>query len=145
MKYLYRISLIFMILTIMSALVLGGYFLYQTNRAKENIGKTPKEDSALETAATGSATDCDTEYIVLEYDLMTGESTPYVEMIPAKYIGKTKEEMELVLSEEEKAPTLRERQKGLESIRLSAFSRDRIVIVKSYDALQAENEKTVSG
>lgn len=76
MKYLYRISLIFMILTIMSALVLGGYFLYQTNRAKENIGKTPKEDSALETAATGSATDCDTEYIVLEYDLMTGESTP---------------------------------------------------------------------
>lgn len=145
MKYLYRISLIFMILTIMSALVLGSYFLYQTNKVKENRSEKREENYALEAAATGSATDCDTEYIVLEYNVITGESTPYVEVIPAKYIGKTKEELELLLSEEEKAPTLREKQKGLESIRLSAFSRDRIVVVKSYEAIQGDGIKTVSG
>ena len=103
MKYLYRISLIFMILTITSALVLGGYFLYQTNKVKENDRETEKKDLTLETAVTGGITDCDTEYIVLEYDLVSGNSVPYVERIPAKYIGKTKEEMETLLSEEEKA------------------------------------------
>lgn len=145
MKYLYRISLIFMILTIMSALVLGGYFLYQTNKIKEDNRKAPEKESAVEAAATGGTTDCDTEYIVLEYDVVSGNSTPYIERIPAKYIGKTKEEMESLLVEEEKAPTLRERQKGLVSIRLSAFSRERIVIVKSYEAVSKESEKTVSG
>lgn len=144
MKYLYRISLIFMILTITSALVLGGYFLYQTNKVKENDSETEKKDLTLETAVTGGITDCDTEYIVLEYDLVSGNSVPYVERIPAKYIGKTKEEMETLLSEEEKAPTLREREKGLTSIRLSAFSKDRIVVVKSYEAVR-EEEQTVSG
>lgn len=144
MKYLYRISLLFMILTIMSALVLGGYFLYQTQKVPEDKYKTREEEAALEAAATKAATDCDTEYIVLEYDIVSGDSTPYVETIPAKYIGKTKEEMELLLAEEEKSPTLRERQKGLQSIRLSAFSNERIVVVKSYEAVQ-EEEKTVSG
>ena len=94
MKYLYRISLIFMILTITSALVLGVYFFYQTNKAKEDDRETEKKDMTLETAVAGGTTDCDTEYIVLEYDLVSGNSVPYVERIPAKYIGKTKEEME---------------------------------------------------
>ncbi len=145
MKYLYRISLIFMILTITSALVLGVYFFYQTNKAKEDDRETEKKDMTLETAVAGGTTDCDTEYIVLEYDLVSGNSVPYVERIPAKYIGKTKEEMETLLLEEEKAPTLREREKGLKSIRLSAFSRERIVVVKSYEPVREEAEKTVSG
>lgn len=146
MKYLYRISLIFMILTIMSALILGGYFFYQTSKGKEEGERRAAEEKyALEASAAGGTTDCDTEYIVLEYDLISGNSTPYVERIPAKYIGKTKEEMEVLLSEEEKAPTLRERQKGLTSIRLSAFSGERIVVVKSYETVQEEKEKTVSG
>lgn len=56
MKYLYRISLIFMILTITSALVLGGYFLYQTNKLIENDSETEKKDLNLETAVTGGIT-----------------------------------------------------------------------------------------
>lgn len=149
MKYLYRISLIFMILTIMSAIVLGGYFVYQTYGEKEESKKIQEQEAVLEAAAGGGTTDCDTEYIILEYHLDSGESQPYVESIPPKYIGKTKGELEEILIQEEKSPTLRERQKGLQSIRLSAFSRERVVIVKSYEAKQDINREdakdTVSG
>lgn len=135
MKYLYRISLTFMILTIFSALVLGGFYLYlRRNPAAQK--ENPRE--VKETAYSENKTDCDTEYIILEQDLNTGESSSAVLTIPAKYIGKSKEQMISLLSQEEKSPTLKEREKGLASIRLSAFSNERIVIVKTYESKKAE-------
>lgn len=137
MKYLYRISLIFMILTVLSACLLGGYYLYQHHfREKRDI--TYGEPVVQETAAEKIATDCDTEYVILEQNLVTGENNTQIEAIPAKYINKTKEQLILLLSEEERAPALRDREKGLESIRLSAFSNERVVVVKSYRREETE-------
>lgn len=139
MKYLYRISLTFMILTILSATLLGGYYIYQMRPSKEN--DFPIGTDAEETAMNPATTDCDTEYVVLEQNLNTGDSESTVQEIPAKYIGKTKEQLVSLLEQEEKAPSLRDRQKGIQSIRLSAFSNERVVVVKTYEI--KENEEKV--
>ncbi|MCH5280186.1 MAG: hypothetical protein J1E61_01860 [Lachnospiraceae bacterium] len=139
MKYLYRISLSFMILTILSALLLGVmYFFRHEDSKKEEY--TPQ---IRETVTESNITDCDTEYVILELNVNTGESVSLVEAIPSKYIGKTKEELISILEEEERSPTLRERQKGLQTVRLSAFSDKRVVIVKTYGVL-AEDVITTS-
>ena len=139
MKYLYRISLSFMILTILSALLLGFLYFYRHEDSEQ------KEDilQIKETVTESNITNCDTEYVVLELDVKTGESVSMVEPIPSKYIGKTREELLSLLEEEERSPTLRERQKGLQSVRLSAFSDKRVVIVKTYGILE-ENVMTTS-
>lgn len=141
MKYLYRISLTFMILTIFSAAVLGGYYLFQMRKSDEREMEIVSE--TRETASNPTTTDCDTEYVVLEQNLNTGESQSLVQELPAKYIGKTKEELSDLLSQEEKAPSLRDRQKGIQSIRLSAFSNERIVVVKTYEIEEKVVEETV--
>lgn len=129
MKYIYRISLTFMILTILSAALLGSLYIYQ-NRGKNKIST---QEQIEETSAVSEKTDCDTEYIILEKNLVSGKSESLIEEIPAKYIGKTKEQLVSLLSEEERAPSLRDRQKGIQSVRLSAFSNERVVIVKTYE------------
>lgn len=143
MKYLYRISLTFMILTILSATVLGGYYLYQHEKQKFQDEGTKSVEPAEETASNPAATDCDTEYVVLEENLNTGESASFVQEIPAKYIGKNKEELTALLSQEEKSPSLRDRQKGIKTIRLSAFSHERVVVVKTYEIEEEAVEETV--
>lgn len=137
MKYLYRISLTFMILTILSACLLGGFYFYQkwTLDSDDHAFNEPAEETAVEAAKT----DCDTEYVILVQNLNSGKSESLVEEIPAKYMGKTKEELISLLSQEEKAPSLRDRQKGIQSIRLSAFSRERVVVVKTYEIRESED------
>lgn len=139
MKYLYRISLSFMILTILSALLLGGMYFY-----RHEDGESEKEDilQIRETTTESNTTDCDTEYVILELNVNTGESVSMVETIPSKYIGKTQEELIRILEDEERSPTLRERQKGLQTVRLSAFSDKRVVIVKTYGILEEETVAT---
>lgn len=131
MKYLYRISLIFMILCILSAGLLGGYYLYQ-NRIDRKKSISTKKETVKEVSVKKNTTDCDTEYVILEQDLIQGGSKTYVREIPEKYIDKSKEELVSLLHEEERAPALRDREKGLISIRLSVFSNERVVVVKTY-------------
>lgn len=138
MKYLYRISLTFMILTILSAAVLSGFYFYQQHN--ENQRKA-REEKAEETATVNNQIDCDTEYVILEQDLNSGESRSLVEEIPSKYIGRTKEQLISILEQEERSPSLRDRQKGIVSIRLSAFSNERVVVVKTYEIKEKEEEK----
>ncbi len=131
MKYLYRISLIFMILTITSAAILGSYYLYKNHSRKEESVQHA-EEIVKEVSTKKIATDCDTEYVILEQDLVKGGSNTFVREIPAKYINKTKTELISLLEEEERAPALRDREKGLISIRLSVFSNERVVVIKTY-------------
>ena len=140
MKYLYRISLIFMILTITSAALLGGYYWYQKySRKHESVQQA--EEIVKEVSVKKIATDCDTEYVILEQDLVKGGSNTFVREIPAKYINKTKTELISLLEEEEHAPALRDRKKGLVSIRLSVFSNERVVVIKTY---KKEVKKTMA-
>lgn len=138
MKYLYRISLTFMILTILSAAVLSGFYFYQQHNEKQR--KTEGEKTE-ETAVINNQIDCDTEYVVLEQDLNSGESRSLVEEIPSKYIGRTKEQLISILEQEERSPSLRDRQKGIVSIRLSAFSNERVVVVKTYEIKDKEEKE----
>ena len=142
MKYLYRISLTFMILTILSAVLLSGYYFYQQHN--ESKRKT-SEEKVEETAVTNDQIDCDTEYVILEQDLNTGESESLVEEIPSKYIGRTKEQLISILEQEERSPSLRDRQKGIVSIRLSAFSNERVVVVKTYEIKENGTEEEETG
>lgn len=140
MKVLYRISLIFMILSVLSAVILGGYYLYQNNTDKKEI-KKESEYVTKEVVVQKITTDCDTEYVILEQDLINGGSDTLIKDIPEKYINKTKDELEALLHEEERAPALYDREKGLISIRLSVFSNERVVIIKTYKKEMKENEK----
>lgn len=140
MKYLYRISLIFMILTILSALILAGYSVYRLQDKGGGETEPEKEEKIAQTASASATTDCDTEYVILEQDLNTGECESVIQDIPAKYIGKSKEQLSSLLKQEERAPSLKDRQKGIQSIRLSAFSGDRVVVVKTYEIAKESAE-----
>lgn len=142
MKYLYRISLTFMILTILSAALLSGFYFYQMHN--ESKRKT-SEEKIEETAVAKDQIDCDTEYVILEQNLNSGKSESLVEEIPSKYIGRTKEQLISILEQEEKSPSLRDRQKGIVSIRLSAFSNERVVVVKTYEIKENGTEEKESG
>jgi hypothetical protein len=136
MKYLYRISLTFMVLTILSAMLLGGFYFYQSRNVKSN--SQDSEQQIQETASNQDKTDCDTEYVILEQNLNSKTHETLVSEIPAKYIGKNKEQLVELLAEEERAPSLRDRQKGIQTVRLSAFSNERVVVVKTYELSEPE-------
>lgn len=142
MKYLYRISLTFMILTILSAALLSGFYFYQHHNDSK---KKTTDEKVEETAVTNDQIDCDTEYVILEQNLNSGKSESLVEEIPSKYIGRTKEQLISILEQEERSPSLRDRQKGIVSIRLSAFSNERVVVVKTYEIKENENKEEKSG
>ncbi len=142
MKYLYRISLTFMILTILSAALLSGFYFYQMHNGSK---RKTAEDKIEETAVTKDQIDCDTEYVILEQNLNSGKSESLVEEIPSKYIGRTKEQLISILEQEERSPSLRDRQKGIVSIRLSAFSNERVVVVKTYEIKENGTEEEESG
>lgn len=145
MKFVKRISLFF----ILPAFLFVSGFL--TNMAiekffypgdmKSEAGqaeqvKTEKEKVKEELAV--SAPDAqimtaDTEYIVVNYDMISGESTKQEETAPDKYIGLSREKLEEEIREYGESPSLTDLEKGFSHIELLSFSTDQVVVQKSYE------------
>lgn len=150
MKLVRRISLFLM----MSALLLGagGYAAlkaeqffypnrYQEKEVKNNIDqktgiipeKTQMQEQIIEAAVEKvPVITADTTYLIEEINLADGSIQEKQEEVPVKYIGLDRESLIRELETYDKNPPLTELEMGFETIELTAFSKDRVVICKYY-------------
>lgn len=147
MKLIRRISLFLILSGIM--LGLGGYtalkaeqFFYPNrypvketpnsaiNRSSEN-GDVQEQiiEAAVEQIPVVTA---DTKYLIEEVDLTDGTILEKEENIPVIYIGLDRERLIDELEIYDNNPPLSELERGFETLELTAFSKDRVVICKYY-------------
>ena len=156
MKLISRISLFLILSGIM--LGIGGYtalkaeqFFYPNRyQAKETPNHVTQQaptggdiqEQVIE-AAVGEipVVTADTVYLIEEIDLTDGTIHEKEESIPVKYIGLDRESLLDELESYDNNPPLTELERGFETIELTAFSKDRVVICKYYK-LEKEKEKS---
>lgn len=80
----------------------------------------------------------DTLYLIEEVNLADGTIREKQEDVPVKYIGLDRESLIKELESYDRNPPLTELEMGFETIELTAFSKDRVVICKYY---KEEEEK----
>lgn len=150
MKHLYRISLFLNAGFLLFAVYNYGKSLFYKEPVKEeqapiiqNITmveeeKTDQKEEAetakqeIPVSSQKAATTADTVYVIESYDNGTGETTQREEKIPDQYIGKTREELEDIISAYSDAPSLSDLEKGFASMELKSFSPNRLVVTKNY-------------
>ena len=150
MKHLYRISLFLNAGFLLFAVYNYGKSLFYKEPVKEeqapiiqNITmveeeKTDHKEEAgtakqeIPVSSQKAATNADTVYVIESYDNGTGETTQREEKIPDQYIGKTREELEDIISAYSDAPSLSDLEKGFASMELKSFSPNRLVVTKNY-------------
>ena len=153
MKLIRRISLFVILACVMP--LFGGYaalkaerFFYP-NRYQERetpeiaIRQTETYDELPGQVIEAAAEDipvvtADTAYLVEEVDLTDGTIRETEERIPVKYIGLDRESLVDELASYDANPPLAELERGFETIELTAFSKDRVVICKYYKAAAEE-------
>lgn len=147
MKLIRRISLFLMLSGIM--LGIGGYTAlkaeqffypnrYQTKESgQQNRQSMPEmsdiQEQVIEAAvAEVPVVTADTAYLIEEVDLTSGIVNEKEENVPVKYIGLDREGLLQELESYDRNPPLTELEQGFETIELTAFSKDRVVICKYY-------------
>ena len=155
MKLIRRISLFLILSGIM--LGLGGYtalkaeqFFYPNRyQAKETpnyvIQQTHEDGDIQEQIIEAAAGDipvvtADTIYLVEEVNLTDGTVYETEENVPVRYIGLDREMLVNELEIYDSNPPLSELERGFETIELTSFSKDRVVVCKYYK-LEKENEQ----
>lgn len=147
MKFLRRISLFIMLSGIM--LGIGGYtalkaeqFFYPNRyqakeSGEENRQSMPETDGIQEQVIEAAVAEvpvvtADTTYLIEEVNLTSGIVNEKEENVPVKYIGLDREGLLQELESYDQNPPLTELEQGFETIELTAFSKDRVVICKYY-------------
>lgn len=103
--------------------------------------KEPEDEpeQVIETAvANQPVVTADTLYLVETVDLNKGTVSETQETVPVMYIGLNREELLEALSSYDKNPPLTELEQGFETIELTSFSRDRVVVCKYYKEKEPE-------
>lgn len=153
MKLIRRISLFLILSGFM--LGLGGYtalraeqFFYPnkypqketSNHIKEQTpGEAETEEQVIEAAVENiPVVTADTAYLVEEVDLSDGTIREKEESVPVKYIGLDRESLVEELESYDANPPLTELERGFETIELTAFSKDRVVVCKYYKTQKEE-------
>jgi hypothetical protein len=80
----------------------------------------------------------DTVYLVEEVNLTLGTVNEKEENVPVKYIGLDRDAMLEELASYDANPPLTELEQGFESIELSSFSKDRVVVCKYYREAESQ-------
>lgn len=151
MKVVRRISL-FLVLSVF-LLGAGGYTAlkaeqffypnrYQEKEVKNNLeqssgktesGRVETGEQVIEAAVENiPVVTADTTYLIEEVNLVDGTIQEKQEDVPVKYIGMDRESLIKELESYDQNPPLTELEMGFETIELTAFSKDRVVICKYY-------------
>ena len=147
MKIIRRISLFLILSGIM--LGLGGYtalkaeqFFYPNkyerketpNYAVKQSSESGEIQEQVIEAAVGEipVVTADTMYLIEEVNLTDGTVHETEEIMPVKYIGLDRDGLLEELETYDSSPTLSELERGFETIELTAFSKDRVVVCKYY-------------
>lgn len=103
---------------------------------RHNADKEQVIEAAVEKAPVITA---DTLYLIEEVNLTDGTVSEKEEQVPVKYIGLDRTELIDELKEYDKNPALSDLKLGFQTIELSSFSKDRVVICKYYRLEEEDN------
>ena len=91
------------------------------------------QEQVIETAVENvPVVTADTTYLIEEINQVDGSIREKQEAVPVKYIGLDRESLIKELESYDRNPPLSEQEMGFETIELTAFSKDRVVICKYY-------------
>lgn len=108
--------------------------------SSDTAAKTADDMRVIEAAAEETAViTADTVYLVGEINLSDGTIEEREEEVPVKYIGLDRISLLEALEEYNKNPPLSELRQGFDNVELTAFSKERVVICKYYNA-KSEDE-----
>lgn len=136
-KYIYISS--FLIIATVFSLVFS--YSYKTTRDKYNLleQEKKKQSTQVDTVKEDKITD-KTEYILEILQVSSDQVTSQNETIPAEFAGKTRAELSAYLESYMKELPLEESLKGLIDFELVSFSKEKILLRKTYQDLAAENK-----
>ncbi len=116
-----------------------------SQQSAKTAGSDDKEEEEKEAeqvieaaAADNPVVTADTLYLVETVDLNKGTVTETQETVPVMYIGLNRDELLEALSSYDENPPLTEQEQGFETIELSSFSKDRVVVCKYYKEKEPE-------
>lgn len=105
----------------------------EQNRGKTESGGVETGEQVIEAAVENiPVVTADTMYLIEEVNLVDGTIREKQEDVPVKYIGLDRESLIKELESYDQNPPLTELEMGFETIELTAFSKDRVVICKYY-------------
>lgn len=108
----------------------------ETETAEQEIDE-PVQDtetgSPAQVAAREETLCADTIYILKETELSDGTQVETTWDLPAQYIGMTREELLMAMENYTAAPPLAEKERGFVAAEVQAFSRERVVVQKTYE------------
>lgn len=134
MKFVKSISLFFFYPLTMY--LLGGFSFYMM-QSYFYPGKQPEyEQVAVEERQVLTS---DTQYVIIETNLLDGSSVETNWSVPEKYIGMDRDTFIEAMASYEQSPPLAEQNRGFVSVEVKSFSTERVVIRKNY--LFEENEQ----
>lgn len=94
-------------------------------------GTASDVDEKMAQAAAGMQTlTCDTEYEVTVYDETQQTEKSRMETLPASFIGKDRRQVEKLIEDYEKSPSLKDQEEGFVSMSLESFSTEKISVRK---------------
>lgn len=160
MKVIGRIGLFLILSGFM--LGLGGYTAlkaeqffypnrYQVKETPNYIIQQVPEESHVQEQVIEAAVNrvpvitADTIYLVEEVNLSNGTVSEKEESIPVKYIGLDRDSLLEELESYDNNPPLSELERGFETIELTAFSKDRVVICKYYKLKEDKKQEGGKG
>lgn len=110
--------------------LLGGFSFFMM----ETYFYPGKQPEVIEEAAAeeNQVLTSDTQYVIIEADLLDGSSAETTWNIPEQYIGMDREKFLEAMEIYEKNPPLTELNKGLVGVEVKSFSAQKVVIRKNY-------------
>ena len=128
MKVVKGISLFFLFPLIM--FLVGGFCFYMVNT--QFYPKKQEENAEQVAAKEKQILTSDTQYVIIETDLLQGSSVETIDNIPEQYIGMDRDKFVEAMQGYEQNPPLVELNKGFVSVEVSSFSNQKVVIKKNY-------------
>lgn len=114
----------------LSMFLLGGFsfFLMETffypGKQPEIVEEVASEEKQVLTS--------DTQYVIIEADLLDGSSVETTWNIPEQYIGMNRDRFVEAMENYEQNPPLTELNKGFVSVEVKSFSTKKVVVRKNY-------------
>lgn len=118
-------------------------FFYPNKNTDITFPNTMYTEQKMNTVANTpqQITTCDTDYIIVEYNVVNNTQNQSFGQLPEKYLGMTRQQLENELKEYELSPNLEDQEKGFVSLQLQSFSRQQVVLQKNYRPI----EKKITG
>jgi len=113
----------------LSMFLLGGFSFYCLD-----LYFYPKEQPEYERVVVEEkpVLTSDTEYVIIETDLVDDSSEEKTGHVPEHYIGMDREQFMEAMESYELSPPLEEQNKGFVGLEIKSFSSDKVVIRKNY-------------